>query len=143
MEENVNSDSQDMLSFMWLVRSWLLDCSANGIPRILTSTNVNRKIFWILSVLICSALFVYQTTEMILDVYSYPVTVSLQIKHFDQLQFPAVTVCNSNKFKASLVDGDSSNNISLELLSNIAAFNSFKKLGILISFADLIVTAFY
>ena len=40
---------------------------------------------------------------MFIDVYSYPITVNLQIAHQNELQFPTITLCNSNKLKESLI----------------------------------------
>ena len=95
--------TSEMLSFMWIVRSWLLDCTAHGVPKVISSANFHRKIFWVASVIVCSACFVFQITIMFQDVFSYPVFVSVQIKYPDYLVMPTVTICNSNKLKESLL----------------------------------------
>ena len=103
MDDATDSDSQEMLSFLWILRSWLLDCSAHGVPKVIASSNFHRKIFWLVAVLICATLFIYQITLMLIDVYSHPITVNLQIAQLSQLEFPTVTLCNSNKLKESLI----------------------------------------
>ncbi len=40
---------------------------------------------------------------MLLDVFEYPVTTNLEFAHQNQLIFPVITICNSNKLKESLV----------------------------------------
>ncbi|XP_075247907.1 degenerin mec-10-like isoform X2 [Convolutriloba macropyga] len=112
LDSAVDKDSQEMLSFLWILRSWLLECSAHGVPKVISSSNFHRKIFWLISVIICALCFIYQITDMFIDVYSYPITVNLQIKHQNELQFPTITLCNSNKLKESLIrDHDKTSDI--------------------------------
>ena len=92
-----------MLSFLWIIRSWLLDCTAHGVPKVVSSANFNRKVFWLFAVVVSTICFVYQITDMFKDVYKYPVTVNVQIKYPHEMQLPTVTICNSNKLKESML----------------------------------------
>ena len=94
-----------MLPFLWILRSWLLECSAHGIPKVISSANFNRKIFWLTAVIISSCIFLYQLTVMCQDNFRHPITVNVQIRYADELQMPNVTICNSNKLKYSSVLG--------------------------------------
>ena len=97
----IDDDSKEMLSFLWIVRSWLLDCTAHGIPKVISSANFHRKIFWLFAVSMSTGGFLYQITDMIQDVLSHPVAVNVQVKYPDNIQMPTVTICNSNKLKLS------------------------------------------
>ena len=90
-----------MLSFFWIVRSWLLECTAHGVPRVISTSNFHRKIFWLIAVLFSTGGFLYQITDMIQDVLSHPVAVNVQVIYPDSLKMPTVTICNSNKLKLS------------------------------------------
>ena len=124
METAANDDSREMLSFLWIFRSWLLQCTAHGIPKVISYTNFHRKIFWLVAVVVCSLAFLYQITDMMIDVYTYPVTVNLQITHRDQLDFPTVTMCNSNKIKESLLRNYHRNDSDLMKMVTFEDFNS-------------------
>ena len=99
----LDNDQKEMLSFLWMIRSWLLDCTAHGVPKVVSSANFHRKVFWLLAVMVSTVCFVYQITDMFRDVYKYPVTVSVQIKYPHKMQLPTVTICNSNKLKESML----------------------------------------
>ena len=124
MERATDSDSQEMLSFLWILRSWLMECSAHGVPKVISSANFHRKIFWLLAVVVCALCFLYQFTDMMVDVYGHPVTVNLQIKHREKLEFPTVTVCNSNKFKDSLIRNYDKDNSDRHKVLTFEDFNS-------------------
>ena len=83
-----------MLSFLWIVRSWMLDCTAHGVPKVISTSNFNRKIFWLLAVVVSTGGFLYQITDMLQDVYSYPVAVNIQVKYPDRLQMPTGIIKN-------------------------------------------------
>ena len=103
-DSNLSNDSREMISFLWILRAWLLDCSAHGIPRIISSTNFRRKIFWLVSVLISASFLCFQIWTLFLEVSSHPISVNIQIEHQKAIRFPAVTLCNSNKLKFSMVE---------------------------------------
>ena len=135
MERAADEDSREMLSFLWILRSWLLQCSAHGVPKVISYTNFHRKIFWLSAVVLSALAFLYQITSMLIDVYQYPVTVNLQIVHQDKLDFPTVTLCNSNKIKESLLriyaKGDSD-------LHKVITFEDFNSIGLRDIYKELV-----
>ena len=131
----MDSDSKEMLSFLWILRSWLLDCTAHGIPRVIVSTNFHRKIFWLVAFFVCCLGFAYQIMDMTVDIYTYPLTVNLQIEHKNELEFPTVTICNSNKLKESLLRAHNPDSD----LYKVIIFEDFNSVG-LKSIRDELVT---
>lgn len=57
------------------------------------------RIFWIVLLLACLAVLVYQIVDRVTHFYSYPVTVNVKVNYNTTLDFPAVTICNQNAFK--------------------------------------------
>ena len=66
-------------SFLLILNSWLLNCTAHGIPRAVGSNNYLRRMFWFAASLTSIVLLLYQTSVMMQDVFKYPVTVSFQV----------------------------------------------------------------
>uniref|UniRef100_A0A0N4V0G0 Amiloride-sensitive cation channel 5 n=1 Tax=Enterobius vermicularis TaxID=51028 RepID=A0A0N4V0G0_ENTVE len=75
--------------------------SAHGIPRACVSHGVKR-ILWSLVLFSCIVAFLFQAKEIIERFFRYDVIVGVEVK-FEKIQFPAVTVCNLNPYKHSLV----------------------------------------
>uniref|UniRef100_A0A914PXE8 Uncharacterized protein n=1 Tax=Panagrolaimus davidi TaxID=227884 RepID=A0A914PXE8_9BILA len=79
--------------------------SAHGVPQIGRSRHYFCIGFWSIISLIGLGLLIWQTTLLILQYYSYDVAVQMSLK-FDQRAFPAVTICNLNAFKKSVIYKD-------------------------------------
>ena len=103
-DAKLSNDSQEMISFLWILRAWLLDCSAHGIPRIISSTNFRRKIFWLAAVFVSGSTLCWQIWKLVQEVQSHPITVNIKIENQNAVKFPAVTICNANKLKYSTVE---------------------------------------
>ena len=57
------------------------------------------RLLWLIILLVASLLFLYMLYNNIVKLTTYPVSVDVQDMYFDELEFPAVTVCNENKFR--------------------------------------------
>ena len=70
-------------------------------------------------------MFSYHVFEMLSDVFKYPVLVDMQVETKVDLEFPTVSICNTNKFKESSIRGYNPNSdlykvISFENLNSLA-----------------------
>ncbi|XP_062594595.1 uncharacterized protein LOC134256016 [Saccostrea cucullata] len=65
-------------------------------------SNKPRRLFWLLLLLACLAVLIYQIVDRVIYFYSYPVTVNVKVNYNRSLEFPAVTICNQNAYKATL-----------------------------------------
>ncbi|XP_062594641.1 uncharacterized protein LOC134256061 [Saccostrea cucullata] len=66
------------------------------------SSGCFRRLFWLLLLLVCLGVLVYQIIDRVCYFISNPVTVNVQVNYNSSLIFPAVTICNQNAFKATL-----------------------------------------
>lgn len=60
-----------------------------------------RRVLWSFVLLTALAVYVYQLREMAIKYFSHPVKTTTTIEYKMPMEFPAVTVCNLNPFKAS------------------------------------------
>ncbi|VDO97008.1 unnamed protein product [Heligmosomoides polygyrus] len=74
--------------------------SAHGIPRAYVSEGLRRSL-WLLLFLFCFCAFGYQAYLIVLKFLRNDIIVGVEIK-FEEIRFPAVTVCNMNPYKNSL-----------------------------------------
>ncbi|XP_041606340.1 amiloride-sensitive sodium channel subunit gamma [Vulpes lagopus] len=83
-----------------LMRWYCLNTNTHGCRRIVVSRGRLRRLLWILFTLTAVALIFWQCALLVASFY----TVSVSIKvHFQKLDFPAVTICNINPYKYSVV----------------------------------------
>ncbi|KAJ1351934.1 pseudouridine synthase deg1 [Parelaphostrongylus tenuis] len=76
--------------------------TAHGAKRILIAQNDFGRLFWMSLIAFFLTLFLYQTGTLFMRYKKYDKITSISIK-FDQLEFPAITFCNLNPYKKSLV----------------------------------------
>ena len=57
------------------------------------------RIIWVLTLLGALGLFLYLVVGKIEKLKSYPKAVNVEVTYNESLIFPAVTICNSNKYR--------------------------------------------
>ncbi|KAM4829344.1 epithelial sodium channel subunit gamma [Thomomys bottae] len=83
-----------------LMHWYCMNTNTHGCRRIVVSRGRLRRLLWILFTLTAVALILWQCALLVFSFY----TVSVSIKvHFQKLDFPAVTICNINPYKYSVV----------------------------------------
>ncbi|KAE9419393.1 hypothetical protein Angca_003343, partial [Angiostrongylus cantonensis] len=76
--------------------------TAHGAKRILIAQNGIGRLFWMSLMAFFLTLFLYQAGTLIMKYKKHDKITSISIK-FDHLEFPAITFCNLNPYKKSLV----------------------------------------
>ncbi|KJH46916.1 hypothetical protein DICVIV_06996 [Dictyocaulus viviparus] len=77
--------------------------TAHGAKRILIAQNDIARLFWMGLIVIFLTLFLYQVGSLYIKYKKHDKITSISVK-FDQLEFPAITFCNLNPYKKSLVE---------------------------------------
>jgi len=98
--------------------------SVRGIPRIVKSKSTGHCVIWLLAVLTCSAILIWQLVVIFNRYLSYPVnTVFIQSLYEESATFPDVTICN---LKQPRPTSQNSNNVLPNTTSIINATVSSK-----------------
>ncbi|KHJ81429.1 hypothetical protein OESDEN_18885 [Oesophagostomum dentatum] len=82
--------------------------TAHGAKRILIAHNGISRMFWMGLIVVFLTLFLYQATTLVLKYKKHDKITSISVEFysvlkFDQVEFPAITFCNLNPYKKSLV----------------------------------------
>ncbi|XP_071837720.1 epithelial sodium channel subunit alpha-like [Apostichopus japonicus] len=94
-----NSSNSKYSSVRGILKGFANETTAHGIPRIIDRPNTVSKIFWSILVVIAFYVFISQTHQLVKNYYSFNTKINLI--NSQSVHFPAVTVCNLNKLKAS------------------------------------------
>ncbi len=78
--------------------------AAHGIPNIKRAKNIYRKCFWILAFLGGLSLFTLHCYNSIDKYIKHEITVNMDIEWQPRGSFPAVTICNLNPVKMSILN---------------------------------------
>nr|URS64684.1 FMRFamide-gated sodium channel-like 4 [Malacoceros fuliginosus] len=77
--------------------------SMHGVPRIINARSVPARIFWSVICLAAFGMFMWQSAILLQRYYSYPKKVNMEIIQ-RPVQFPAVSVCNSDPLDLLVAD---------------------------------------
>ncbi|CAG5119338.1 unnamed protein product [Candidula unifasciata] len=80
--------------------------SMHGIGRALSNSSTWKRCVWSVMFLFGLGFAVYQFVITMQDFYTYPVNTVVTLKHETTAIFPAVTICNLNTNRKSMIDSD-------------------------------------
>ncbi|KAI8512182.1 amiloride-sensitive sodium channel [Branchiostoma belcheri] len=89
-------------SILGTLRDYGENTSAHGIPRAVTTTSVPRRLFWTCLFLASFSYFCSQAYDLVNKYIDFPVNTDIKIQ-WSELEFPAVTVCNANPLRFSML----------------------------------------
>lgn len=87
-EENLKSVAKNLLT-----RS-----SVYAVAQLVTSSGFGRKFLWLLVLVLGLLGCSYEVYRFLTLYFQYPVVITLEVENGWKLDFPAVTVCNLNRF---------------------------------------------
>ncbi|KAL7071408.1 hypothetical protein ACQ4LE_009146 [Meloidogyne hapla] len=89
----------------------------HGICHAGLAPNKKWRRFWLGVFTVCFAILIVQTIYLVVKFFEYPKTVDLDLK-FEMTEFPAVTICNLNPYKASAVINDIGAQATIDAMEN-------------------------
>ncbi|XP_072173183.1 uncharacterized protein [Diadema setosum] len=100
-EDQETTDDDTVLNR--LIENFVNTTTAHGIPNIYRSKSTVQRAFWTLAVLICLSAFILEGTRLIRTFLSYPYSTRNDIVSMSELEFPAVSICNVNMMRRSML----------------------------------------
>lgn len=80
--------------------------TTHGLPRIISNQySILIRVFWSLVTLTFFAVLCFQGTSLVIDYFKRPLSTKLTIVTQSKLDFPAVTICNLNMMRKSMLWG--------------------------------------
>ena len=104
--EGNEAESPTLSRSVAIKHKWLAFVESSSLPglqHVFTSQTPLRRIIWALLLLSGIGWFSFQSCELLMKYYSYPVTTKVTLVYEDAPEFPAVTICNFNMFRTSVV----------------------------------------
>ena len=80
-------------------KKYIESTTAHGVVRIFTGKSKIRRLFWLIIVLTAAGGCLYNISDRIQFLISYPTSTTISVTRKPTLTFPAVTLCNLNNFR--------------------------------------------
>uniref|UniRef100_A0A0R3S766 Uncharacterized protein n=1 Tax=Elaeophora elaphi TaxID=1147741 RepID=A0A0R3S766_9BILA len=103
------------------IRNFSENTTAHGVRRIFIARNTYTARLWLFGIILCFIILIVQAYQLVLKFNRYEKITSIELK-FDYIQFPAVTFCNLNPYKKSLVRSVPSVKDTMDVYENAKSF---------------------
>lgn len=81
------------------LREFCSETTAHGFGRLASSSSAIERLIWLVCLLSALTYTFVQGFRLVSDYFSYPVVVKVTMKHSEDLEFPAIVVCNMNAMR--------------------------------------------
>lgn len=75
------------------------ETTAHGFGRLASASSAIERLLWIVCLLAALTYTILQGLSLVSEYFSYPVDVKVEMKHFEDLEFPAIVICNINAMR--------------------------------------------
>ncbi|XP_035207598.1 acid-sensing ion channel 2-like [Stegodyphus dumicola] len=96
-EDNI---SNQHLTFLKFISTLLMNSSILPVSRITHRQSKPRKMFWMVTLIVCIFSCCYEAYKFFNVYLQYPVIISVDVQNNTSIDFPAVTICNLNRMKS-------------------------------------------
>jgi len=81
------------------LREFCSETTAHGFARLATASSVTERLIWLICLLAALTYTLIQGVSLISEYFSYPVDVKVKMKYVEDIEFPAIVVCNMNPLR--------------------------------------------
>ncbi|XP_022785082.1 acid-sensing ion channel 2-like [Stylophora pistillata] len=125
------SSQKEAIEKTW--KTYVESTTLHGLHYVFSRSTSARRFLWAGLLLLAMMWFSFQSFKLVEKYYSYKVTTKVSLRYEPMQNFPAVTICNSNMFKHSVVKAKAYEEIVPHLFVSIS-----EKMGLPLSFNDSI-----
>lgn len=86
------------------LREFCSETTAHGFGRLASSTSATERLIWSVCLLAALSYTALQGFSLVSEFFSFPADVKVEMKHVEDLQFPAVVVCNMNALRKQALE---------------------------------------
>lgn len=101
-------------------KDFVENSTLHGMHCIISSQTTFRRIIWTLFLLVGVGYFSYQSSVLLEKYLSFPVTTKTTLELEDEPEFPAVTICNFNMLRKSVVESNNFTEVADQALMSKA-----------------------
>lgn len=98
--------AQDPSTSVAITKTWRVfvgSSTLHGLQYVFTSRTLVRRILWALFLVAAIVWFSFQSSKLLKKYFSYPATTKVSLVYEGSPEFPAVSICNFNRFKKSVI----------------------------------------
>ncbi|CAG9529650.1 unnamed protein product, partial [Cercopithifilaria johnstoni] len=103
------------------IRNFSENTTAHGVRRIFIARNPYTARLWLFGIVLCFIVLTVQAYQLLMKFNRYEKITSIELK-FDYIQFPAVTFCNLNPYKKTLIRSVPSIKDTMDVYENAKSF---------------------
>ncbi|XP_033116228.1 acid-sensing ion channel 5-like [Anneissia japonica] len=92
------SDSEDALDYDFATKT-----SMHGVQRLTEKRGCSYKLFWVIIIVVAVVSCGTAVVERIIIYFQYNVNTEIKIENPEEVTFPAVTICNFNRYRRSKI----------------------------------------
>lgn len=99
---------QDPSTSAAITKTWSMfvgSSTLHGLQYVFTSRTLVRRILWALFLVTAVVWFSFQSSKLLKKYFSYPATTKVSLVYEGSPEFPAISICNFNRFKRSVIMG--------------------------------------
>lgn len=100
---NHNNSKSEAIKRKW--RNFIDNSTLHGMQYVFNGETKIRSIIWIIFLLGGMIYFIIQSSFLLKKYYCYPINTKQTLEYEESPMFPAVTICNSNRLRRSVVQG--------------------------------------
>lgn len=98
-----NRTSQTYVKYIW--RDFVSNCTLHGLRFVFEKRPIRQRLFWFLFMAFMLGFFAWQTLMLAQAYLKFKVESKVKLISERQSVFPAVTICNFNKYRKSALNG--------------------------------------
>jgi len=104
--ESRQAASQNPTTSVAVTKAWRVfvgSSTLHGLQYVFTSRTLVRRIIWALFLVTAIVWFSFQSSKLLRKYFSYPAITKVSLGYDGSPEFPAVSICNFNRFKKSVI----------------------------------------